>query len=141
MQQPFYKENVGLYCKLFEEDEETFVLTFYKDGKHSNAVLSEMSKECREDFYHHLKEKYNLIKTKFPLEGTNHPIYVELNSLLTNFCKETGYNITLTNETRYIKEEFVLPEEKMTIDYIVLKELSNKHYITKKGILVRRETK
>ena len=91
--------------------------------------------------YHHLKEKYDLIKTKFPLKEINHPIYIELNSLLTNFCKETGYNITLTNEKRYIKEDFVLPEEKMTIDYIVLKELSNKHYITKKGILVRRETK
>ena len=61
MHQSFYRENEGLYCKLFEEDEETFVLTFYKDGKHSNAMLSEMSKECREDFYHHLKEKYDLI--------------------------------------------------------------------------------
>ena len=141
MYQPFYKENKEFDCKLFKDDEETFALTFYKNGKHVNAVLSEMSKECREDFYLHIKEKYDLIKNKFPLEIINHPIYLELNSLLNNFCRKTGYNIALTNETRYINEEFILPEERMTLDYIVLKELSNKHYITKKGILVRRETK
>ena len=141
MHQQFYKENAGLYCKLFEDNEETFVLTFYKAGKHVNAVLSEMSKECREDLYHYMKEKYDLIKNKFPLESDNHPIYVELNGLLNNFCRKTGYNVALTNETRYVKEDFVLPEERMTLDYLVLKELSNKHYITKKGVLVKRETK
>ena len=60
---------------------------------------------------------------------------------LNNFCKKTGYNIALTNETRYVKGDFVIPEERMTLDCIVLKELSNKHYITKKGVLVKRETK
>lgn len=141
MHQSFYRENEGLYCKLFEDDEETFALTFYKDGKHVNAVLTEMSKECRENFYCHIKEKYDFIKTNFPLEDNGHSIYVELNGLLNNFCKKTGYNIALTNETRYVKEDFVFPEERMTLDYIVLKELSNKHYITKKGVLVKRETK
>ena len=142
MHHPFYRQNEGLYCKLFEDDEETFALTFYQNNKQINAILSDMSKECREDFFDYLQKKYHRIKEKFPEERNNHPISFDLNNLIENFSERTGYNIYISQEKRTITEEdFILPEERMTLDYIVLKELSNKHYITNKGILVKRETK
>jgi hypothetical protein len=141
MNQPFYNREKGLYCKLFEDDEDTFVLTFYRYNKQVNAILSDISKGCRESFFDYLKEKYELVRRKYPEEDNNYPIYVDLNAIIAGFCRESKYSIFISQEKRMIKEEFISPEEKSTLDYIVIKEISNKYFLTKEGVLAIRETK
>lgn len=141
MNQSFYNREKGLYCKLFEDDEDTFALTFYKYNKQINTILSDMSKDCRESFFDYLKDKYEIVREKYPEEGNNHPIYLDLNALIGGFCRESKYSIFISQEKRIIKEEFIFPEERTTLDYIVIKEISNKYFLTKKGILAIRETK
>ena len=138
MFQSFYQKNNRPYCKLYEDDESTFALTFYKNNKHVNAILSDMSKDCREDLFYYIKEKYDIVKIKYP---EHNPVYMDLNNLLNNFCKEFNYNLALTKEQRMAKEKFIFPEERTRLNYLVIKELSKKYYITNKGILVERETK
>ena len=141
MNQPFYNRDEGLYCRLFEDDEETFALTFYRYNKQVNAILSDLSKGCREDFFEYLREKHEIVRTKYPEEDNNHPIYMDLNAMIKGFCREKGYSIFLSQEKRIIHEDFLGAGVKNTLDYLVLKEASQKYYLTKKGILVRRETK
>ena len=141
MNQSPYNRERGLYCKLLEDDEDTFALTFYKYNKQVNTILSEMSKDCRESFFDYLKDKYERVRRKYPEEGNNHPIYLDLNALIGGFCRESEYSIFISQEKRIIKEEVIFPEERTTLDYIVIKEISNKYFLTKEGVLAIRETK
>ena len=142
MHQQFYSQDEGFYCGLFEDDENTFALRFYRNNKPVNAILSDMSKNCREDFFNYLQKRYYRAIEKFPNENKQNPIYFDLTNLIEDFSTKRNYHIHLSQEKRKITEEdFLGIKEEIELDYIVLKELSKRYYLTKKGVLVERETK